>query len=77
MIQVLNFYFVTFCNCRVSIDRLDAEILLLKKELIGVQELRASKEKSLAKAQSDLESLLATKQSLDLELEQVSFAYFK
>lgn len=60
-----NLYF------RGNFDKLKGDIRLMKEELVGIERYRATKERLLIQAASNLEAMQTTRSGLESELHQV------
>lgn len=65
MTYLLNLFF------RGNFDKLKGDIRLMKEELVGIERYRATKERLLIQAASNLEAMQTTRSGLESELHQV------
>lgn len=56
---------------RGNFDKLKGDIRLMKEELVGIERYRATKERLLIQAASNLEAMQTTRSGLESELHQV------
>lgn len=56
---------------RGNFDKLKGDIRLMKEELAGIERYRATKERLLIQASSNLEAMQTTRSGLESELHQV------
>lgn len=57
---------------RGNFDKLKGDIRLMKEELVGIERYRATKERLLVQASSNLEAMQTTRSGLESELHQVN-----
>lgn len=57
---------------RGNFDKLKGDIRLMKEEVVGIERYRATKERLLIQASSNLEAMQTTRSGLESELHQVT-----